>query len=241
MQVLVCDDDTAFAQKLTEQVRELLTPTLLRAHVDCVTDPTTLTNDDLEKYDLAFLDIDMGDVSGLALARRMREKRSDAILIFVTNYGEFSIEGYEVRAFRYLMKDNLAPKLEPYVKQALSVLQKVHTVVSVRYKGIDIDIPARMIVYAEAFLHRVVLHMHGFSCDTLTVYMPMDELEEKLTPTGFLRVHRAFLVNMTHIRILQSAEVSLADDTKLPISARRYKELKKVYLEWKGRGQWDFV
>lgn len=241
MKVLVCDDNAAFAQKLAGQVRELLTPTFLRAHVDCVTDPAALTNDDLAKYDLAFLDIDMGDINGMELARRLREKRRDAVLIFVTNYGEFSIEGYEVRAFRYLMKDSLNQKLESYVNQALAVLQKAHTVVSVRYKGADIDIPARMIVHAEAFLHRVVLHMYGFSRDALTVYMPMDELEEKLAPAGFLRVHRAFLVNMAYVRTLQSTEISLSDGTKLPISARRYKDLKKIYLEWKGREQWHFV
>lgn len=54
-----------------------------------------------------FLDIDMDERSGMDIARRVRELHLDTIIIFVTNYPEFSMEGYEVRAFRYLLKQEL--------------------------------------------------------------------------------------------------------------------------------------
>ena len=51
--------------------------------------------------DLIFLDIDMESVNGIQLAAKFREVRKDSILIFVTNYGEYAAEGYEVNAFRF--------------------------------------------------------------------------------------------------------------------------------------------
>ena len=66
------------------------------------------------------LDIDMDERSGMDIARRVRELHLDTILIFVTNYPEFSIEGYEVRAFRYLLKQEMQQKLPLYFRDALA-------------------------------------------------------------------------------------------------------------------------
>ncbi len=57
-----------------------------------------------------FLDIDMDERSGLDIARRVRELHLDTVIIFVTNYPEFSMEGYEVQAFRYLLKARTGAK-----------------------------------------------------------------------------------------------------------------------------------
>ncbi len=60
-----------------------------------------------ERYDVIFLDIAMLGLDGIGLAREIRETDEDVILVFVTNRVEFMQAGYEVRAFRYLMKEQL--------------------------------------------------------------------------------------------------------------------------------------
>ena len=74
----------------------------------------------LQSYDLAFLDIDFGNRrgAGIDLARRIRQKRNDTIIIFVTSYVEYAPEGYELRAFRYLLKTDVDTKLELYFSRA---------------------------------------------------------------------------------------------------------------------------
>ena len=62
----------------------------------------------------------MGDINGMKLARQMRAIHKDFVLIFVTNYGEYAAEGYEVNAFRFLPKLQLAEKLPSYFRQALA-------------------------------------------------------------------------------------------------------------------------
>lgn len=56
-------------------------------------DPRVLTKTDIQRADLVFLDIDMGDINGMKLARQMRAIHKDFVLIFVTNYGEYAAEG----------------------------------------------------------------------------------------------------------------------------------------------------
>ena len=119
MRILVCDDDAAFAGQLAEKIEAIVKPQMPRSTVDCATDAAQLRALPLAKYDLAFSDIDMGPLNGVDLARRLHELRPDMLLIFVTNYVEYSLQGYEVQAFRYLLKAEMPQKLERYVQQAL--------------------------------------------------------------------------------------------------------------------------
>ena len=73
----------------------------------------------------------MGDINGLSLARKMRSISKSFILIFVTNYGEYAAEGYEVNAFRFLPKLQLKAKLSDYFSKALAACQSKNRTINV--------------------------------------------------------------------------------------------------------------
>ena len=138
MRILVCDDDAAFAGQLAEKIEAIVKPQMPRSAVNCATDAAQLRALPLAKYDLAFLDIDMGPLNGVDLARRLHELRPDMLLIFVTNYVEYSLQGYEVQAFRYLLKAEMPQKLERYVQQALTAYRKTRDTVRIFCDGEDV-------------------------------------------------------------------------------------------------------
>ena len=117
IKVLVCDDDAAFCKKMADLVRKSQPVDGCSAAVTTCCDPVALTDKALGQFDIAFLDIDMGAYSGLELAHHIRSMNLDTILIFVTNYVQYSLEGYEVQAFRYLLKSELEEKLPGYTKR----------------------------------------------------------------------------------------------------------------------------
>lgn len=149
MRILVCDDDAAFAGQLAEKIEAIVKPQMPRSTVDCATDAAQLRALPLAKYDLAFLDIDMGPLNGVDLARRLHELRPDMLLIFVTNYVEYSLQGYEVQAFRYLLKAEMPQKLERYVQQALTAYRKTRDTVHIFCDGEDVELQPQQILYAE--------------------------------------------------------------------------------------------
>ncbi len=239
MKILVCDDDRQFAQKLAGRLREtknLLPP---RTKVDCICSPAALTGKALAEYDIVFLDIDMGETNGIALARQLQGMRQKPVLIFVTNYVEYSLEGYEVQAFRYLLKSQLDEKLENYVRQAAAVCLRERGPLRIWCDGEDVDIPPLSLVYIEAQQRRSVLHLLNRTPDTLSTRTTLAQLESQLAPRGFLRIHKSYLVNMAHLRRLQSTEALLADGTRLSVSARRYAETHDIYMEWRGGKRWS--
>lgn len=106
IKVLLCDDDKTFLERLTEAVTQLPLPTGISVAITKNSHSASLSDHELSRYRIMFLDIDMPERSGMDIARRVRELHLDAIIIFVTNYPQFSLEGYEVRAFRYI-NDNI--------------------------------------------------------------------------------------------------------------------------------------
>ena len=65
-------------------------------------------------------------------------------------------------------------------------------------------------------------------------YTPMNELEQELVPLGFLRVHKSYLVNMAYIQKLTCQGVTLQNGKALRVSEKKYSEIKRLYLLWKG-------
>ena len=161
MRILVCDDDAAFAGQLAEKIEAIVKPQMPRSTVDCATDAAQLRALPLAKYDLAFLDIDMGPLNGVDLARRLHELRPDMLLIFVTNYVEYSLQGYEVQAFRYLLKAEMPQKLERYVQQALTAYRKTRDTVRIFCDGEDVELQPQQILYAEMSARKVCLHLQS--------------------------------------------------------------------------------
>lgn len=135
LHILICDDDTAFTNTLQSAIAALPDYNRRQMQTICVNDPRVLTKTDIQRADLVFLDIDMGDINGMKLARQMRAIRKDFVLIFVTNYGEYAAEGYEVNAFRFLPKLQLAEKLPSYFRQALAACRSRTRTLNVMCEG----------------------------------------------------------------------------------------------------------
>lgn len=117
--ILLCDDDKDFLQRISDAVAGQPVPPGASICITKSSNPAEITDRQLSQYHIMFLDIDMDERSGMDIARRVRELHLDTVIIFVTNYPEFSMEGYEVRAFRYLLKQELEQKLPNYFRDAL--------------------------------------------------------------------------------------------------------------------------
>ena len=121
VKMLICDDDSVFATKLRELIREFLKGTGISAQIEVFQCKEDIPDAVFSKCDIAFLDIDFSGktYTGIDIARRVRNACKNAVIIFVTNYPSYAPEGYEVQAFRYLLKNEMPQKLKRYLTQAL--------------------------------------------------------------------------------------------------------------------------
>ena len=239
IKVIICDDDFSFAAQLRKDVREILKCLGHAAQIEVFQYPEEIPDPLLSHCDIAFLDIDFKgkNYTGIDIARIIRNNCNNAVIIFVTNYPQYAPEGYEVQAFRYLLKGELVLKLKAYLIQAVKHLDTTKQALNINVLGEIITIPLEEIGYIEAQLRMVDIHMikEAPKCAAkYSFYSTISSLEESLEPKGFLRVQKSYLVNMRHVKRYQCNEVELTNGVVLKASKQLYAEQKKKYILWKG-------
>ena len=235
LRILLADDDPVFLSKLERLLTQYAAQQQRRVQIDAYP-RDDLSGFLLQPYDIAFLDIDFGNRrgAGIDLARRLRQKRNDAIIIFVTSY-----VGYALRAFRYLLKTDVDAKLEAYFSQAAEQFTAKREILPIQSGGECVHLAVDEILYLESDRHTVRVFMLPSSAGPYSCYASLQSFEEKLQPLGFLRIQKSFLVNMRHIRKLQCGEAVLENGAALPVSEKNYRQIKRAYLLWKGAQTWN--
>lgn len=237
IRVLICDDDAMFLDSLYDSVAAFLDNKQVKAKLHKFQFLEEISDQMMASCDIAFLDIDYNarNYTGMDIARRLRQFRKDAVIIFVTNFIEYAPEGYEVQAFRYILKRNLQSELKLYLQQAIDQLNTSRETVKIQVNGEYIDLPIEDVLYMEVMQHNVTVYVRkGKSVKSYEIYSSLSELEERLADRGFLRIHKSILVNLRRITKFQSKAALLDNGTTLRVSEKGYAENKKKYLLWKG-------
>ena len=221
IKVLLCDDDREFLNAFCDEIVEVFTKLNLKAELSAFNKADTIPEDMLASCEIAFFDIDFDgeNYNGIDVARRLRAVNKKAILFFATNFIDYAPAGYEVQAFRYILKRDRSIVLERYVMQAIEQIADEREFLSISDGEQSIDFLLDDILYMDVLGHEVVIHRN--EC-THTLTTSLSSLEEQLQKCGFLRIHNSYLVNMRYIQKYRSRECILTDGTVLPTSERNY-------------------
>lgn len=185
------------------------------------------------KIDLIFLDIEMPLVNGITFLKTLPDPPK---VIFTTAYAEYALQGYELNVVDYLLKPfsyerffQAVGKIKavgaPGVSgaeaggQALSEGGPVDALVVKEKEGL-LKIPFSDILYIEGSRDymKVVTPERKY-----LVHLTMKKLEELLPPGKFIRTHKSYIVSVSKIKIVKTAELVLADQQVVPVSGH-YKE-----------------
>lgn len=237
MKFLICDDDDLMLKKLSLLIKNSPENKCYSNKIIEITNPTDVNIAD--EYDVAFLDIDMPQMSGIDLARKIHEQWPNTVIIFITNYVQYAPDGYEVGAFRYLMKNQITEKLIDYLDLAIKERTKRLRVITIQINGERINVPVSNILYMESSARIITMHLIENVRPMYQFYGNMSDLAQKFEILGFLRVHKSYLVNMKYIENFQCKRLEIKGGILIPSSERKYSELKQRYLTWEAENKWS--
>ena len=232
MRAAICDDMPDIRDQLQAYFVQFSKENQLSVNVDLYASGSQLLAADFLKYDLMILDVQMGEPNGIETARQIRSSGGNMTIIFFTNYIQYALEGYEVQAFRFLLKPlTYAQFADVAGKALLQMRDQKQDYLNVRQKDSVVHVPIADIVYAETERGHVILHTK--KQEKITNFLPMKDVEQTLVSHQFFRCHTAFLVNLSMIRRITQQDVILQDDTVIPVSKHRRKEMKEALaLYW---------
>ncbi len=227
MRIAICDDEPQCRQQAMQAIHECT------RSLDILTDVFENGNAFLQlfqknPYDLVFLDIEMPEIDGIALARKLRELSRDVPIVFLTSHIEYALEGYEVNALRYLTKPIQSEKLQEMLGYVMERMQEQRTLWLKTDMGEE-RVLIKEILYMEAQNQNILIRTAERE---YLVRYNLGEYEKELSQDGFFRIHRGYLVSLRHIKSLGKHEVTLSENTVLPVSRTREKNLKEAIFQY---------
>lgn len=181
-----------------------------------------------KRFDIIFLDIKMGGMGGIETARRLREKNSEAVLIFVTGIKEYVFEALDLYAFQYLLKPINEKKFAEVIERAVKEVEKHSYRRELFIRSKKLTIAQADILYIESNGKKVEIHTVN-SRESIDIYGTMDELEKELDE-NFYRCHRSYIVNMSYIAGYDNDSIFLTNGDKVYLTKKKYSEFKKAYM-----------
>lgn len=180
---------------------------------------------DENDFDILLLDIEMGKLDGVSLAKQLRRENDTVQIVFITGYSDYIAEGYEVAALHYLMKPVREEKLWETLNRAVEKLAKNERVLSLETGGELVRVPIYRIRYAEVSGNYVTIHAQT----DVTVKMTLGELEHRLDER-FYRAGRSVIVNLTQISRVTKSEIRLSDGTAIPLPRGAYDGVNRAII-----------
>lgn len=181
-------------------------------------------------YDLLILDIEMGEMNGLELARKLRAENIGIPILFVTGYDEYMQYGYDVDALHYLLK--------PVNKERLFVtLNKLEASVQEEIKRLILNtkdevkrITVNDLMYVEAKGHGSTIHLKDAVFDVRESLGTIEKsvIDEK----HIIKCHRAFIVNLRYCAALKNGNLILDNNEVIPISRNHVKDVQMQFLNY---------
>lgn len=185
-------------------------------------------------FDLLVLDIEMGEMNGFELAKKIRTEEKNIPIMFVTGYDEYMQYGYDVSALHYLLK--------PVSKERLGyALDKLKSVFKDEGKNLILNtadevkrISTDEIMYVEAAGHGSILHTLD---EVLTLKESLGVIEKQVADTNeIIKCHRAYIVNLRYVSAIKNSDLILDNKEVIPISRNQMKNVQASFLKFYKKG-----
>ena len=188
------------------------------------------------RFDIAFLDIEMGDLNGIEAATQLKKKNPNCIIIIVTSYTRYLDAAMDIHAIRFLQKPIAPERVHAALDKALSELNDKQILLSAKNNQI-LRVSSRDVIFAEANLKNVILYTaHG----TYTIKESLKKLRSLLCGDAFAVPHNSFIVNMNFISDFSRTEITLRTPQgkkQIPVSGRMQPAFKRRFFEFIKEGE----
>jgi DNA-binding LytR/AlgR family response regulator len=236
--VVLCDDDKDNLIKLKDFIETYLASKNIIGRVYDFNDPIIFWADvkeNIHRYDLFILDLEMPDLSGDVLVEKIKEVKNDAWIILLTSHDEYALDAFELEVFRFIPKGQYKIRL----------CRAIDTIYERKLKNSD-----KYYIYhsregEEKILHSSIVYISKDQKNSILVTqsneekpvrMSLTDMHTSLSSDDFIFINRGIIVNINHIHRITRQPfdgVELTNGETFEISKARVKEIIQLLnLNW---------
>lgn len=181
-------------------------------------------------YDVLFLDIQMPGEDGITFAKKLRQKKNNIPIIFVTGLDGYMSEGYEVEAVHYLLKPVKPEKVWECLNRICQRMELEDE------EQLILDTPQGLAKLRRKDIIKIEVYGRKCVCTTdgaeYTVTASFKEMAEKLGGKYFVQCYRGILVNVCHIESIGKEQIEMTGKIRVPVSRRMYPQVNQAFIRY---------
>lgn len=234
MNIAICDDIKEYRLSIECYTQEYMKSHHINYTIDNFSKGIDLLNTD-KKYDIIFLDIELGDSNGIDIAKHLQAKSNKTIILVVTSYRQYLDDAMDINVTRYIDKPIIQSRINSSLDKAISLINENIITLHTKDNAI-VKIPIKDIVFIETKLKNVTVYTN---IGVYSVRENLKELKNMITATYFAIPHNSYIVNLNYIKNFKREEITLNEpfqNEKISIATRKQPEFKRKFLEYIGEG-----
>lgn len=231
MKIAICDDEKFACEDIKHKILAYVGEKEEHCEIECFFRAAELLQTSCS-YDIFFLDIQMPEQDGLALAKKIREHESRSIIIFITALAEYVYDAFEVEAFDYICKPVDEVRLQKALDRAFKKSRETESrslfIQTMNWcKSVKLD----DIYFCEVINRKIYLHTKN---GVIEYYCKIEDIEKQLD-YRFVRCHRSYLANLDYLLEYANGQIALENGEYVPISRLRHQDFMDAMMRYMKR------
>lgn len=228
IKIAICEDEKEQQELLKTYINQIFEALYIKYKLEIFNSGEELLENYQNDTDVLLLDIQMGQINGMDTARKIRSIDDKVEIIFITSLIEYALEGYEVRAYRYLIKPVKYENLKENIINCIKEVDIKNKYIIVKEQGNQIKLDINEITYVEVQKETITIHTLN---EVYKTNGTMINIEKDIDCDRFFRCHKSFLVNLEHIKSIKQYTAILENSEEVPISRYRFKDTKDKFFD----------
>ncbi|HHW69871.1 MAG TPA: response regulator transcription factor [Clostridiales bacterium] len=231
--VAICDDEQSICASVESIISEFKMKSYLEIDMEVF-----YSGEDLYKciknghgFDLIFLDIEMDELNGVEVGRKIREEMDDYItqIVYISGKDNYDRQLFDVQPLYFLPKPLSPKKVIKALQLAMKLSNKLGGVFTYK-KGYEVfTLSVKDIIYFESLDRKIkIVSTKGEEY----FYGKISDIIQKVAKYQFIQIHRSYIINYAHTRVFRYDEVVMSNSITLPISQLRRKEVRKLQITY---------
>jgi DNA-binding LytR/AlgR family response regulator len=236
LRIAICDDDKIICQQLEDMLADIEEESNEQFEVEVFYSGEELyrflSKDN--RYNLIFLDIEMRDLNGVEVGKKIRDEMNDETtqIVYISGREDYAMDLFEVRPLNFLIKPVSKSKVEAAVNKAIKILGESKHFYEYKNGNVNFSVPVGDILYFESDGRKVNIILMD---DVKVFYGKLSEVEDKLRSQDFIMIHKSYLINFNHVVEYTYDYVKMSNKETLTISQNNRKAVREQLLRRKQR------
>ncbi len=225
---VICDDDKSCSELVLKYLLKYCEERQIDCFYECYNNTEDVVNS-TTKYNIAFLDVEIDNVSGLEIAKSLKERNENVIVFFITQYEKYIDDAMDLFALRYIKKPLDYSRFYKGLDKAIELINQDVIDVYLKDSTQILKLNACDIMYVEIIDHKtkIVTEKEIYYSKSL-----LDYWQKKLTHSSFYRIHKSYIINLDYVVKYQRNEVTMRNGNIIGISYRNQATFRKYFTDY---------